>query len=77
MRELITLFTNPGDVVLDPFMGAGTTGVACIQLGRKFIGIELNEKYYKIAKSRIEKELRRPGLLIERPKLKRGNLYHG
>jgi DNA modification methylase len=43
-----------GDTILDPFMGSGTTGVACIETGRKFIGIELSEKYFDIACRRIE-----------------------
>ena len=46
--------TLPGGVVLDPFMGSGTTGVACMELGRKFIGIEINEKYFDIACRRID-----------------------
>ena len=44
----------PGGTVLDPFMGSGTTGVACVQLGRKFIGIEIEPKYFDIACRRIE-----------------------
>lgn len=44
-----------GDIVLDPFMGSGSTGVACKKLNRNFIGIEIDEKYFKIAKERIEK----------------------
>lgn len=48
--------SNSGDVVLDPFMGSGSTGVACVKTGRNFIGIELDEKYFNIAKERIEKE---------------------
>ena len=47
------------DVVLDPFMGSGTTGVACVELGRKFIGIELDEKYFDIACRRIEQAVRK------------------
>jgi len=43
----------PGGVVLDPFMGSGTTGVACVQTGRNFIGIEIEEKYFNIAEKRI------------------------
>lgn len=43
-----------GELVLDPFMGAGSTGVACKNLGRNFIGMEIDEKYFKIAKERIE-----------------------
>jgi len=46
---------TPGEIILDPFMGSGTTGVACVQSGRQFIGIEINEKYFDIACRRIEK----------------------
>lgn len=53
MKWLIERLTNEGDVVLDPFMGSGTTGVACKDLKRKFIGIELDENYYNIACKRI------------------------
>lgn len=49
----INLFTCPGDVVLDPFMGAGTTAVAAKQLGRYFIGIDINEEFCQIAKERV------------------------
>lgn len=60
---LIELFlshaTNPGDTVLDCFMGSGTTGVACIRNGRNFIGMELQEKYFEIAKNRIEDEIKK------------------
>ena len=50
---LIRTYTNEGDTVLDIAMGSGTTGVACIQTGRKFIGIEIDETYFNIAKDRI------------------------
>lgn len=53
-EELCLSFTNHGHVVLDPFMGSGTTGVACMNLGRKFIGIEREPKYFEIACRRIE-----------------------
>lgn len=53
MKWLIERLTNEGDVVLDPFMGSGTTGVACKNLNRKFIGVELDENYYNIAYNRI------------------------
>ena len=49
--------TEQGGVVLDPFMGSGTTGVACVQTGRRFIGIEKEPKYFEIAVKRIEKAL--------------------
>jgi site-specific DNA-methyltransferase (adenine-specific) len=50
---LIKTYTNEGETVLDNTMGSGTTGVACMNTGRKFIGIERDEKYMKIAESRI------------------------
>jgi site-specific DNA-methyltransferase (adenine-specific) len=53
MEYMIKTYTNEGETVLDFTMGSGTTGVACRNLGRKFIGIELNEKYFDIAKQRI------------------------
>lgn len=54
MEEMIRRHTNEGQIVLDPFMGSGTTGEACINTGRDFIGIELNEEYFNVAKNRIE-----------------------
>ncbi len=52
----IKLFTKKGDIVLDPFIGSGTTAVAALSLGRRFIGMELNEEYYKVAVNRMAKE---------------------
>ena len=54
MEYLIKTYTNEGETVLDFTMGSGTTGVACKNLGRKFIGIELDHTYFEIAKNRIE-----------------------
>ncbi len=54
MEYLIRTYTNEGETVLDNCMGSGTTGVACMNTGRKFIGIERDEKYFEIAKKRIE-----------------------
>ena len=54
MEYLIITYTNEGDLVLDFTMGSGSTGVACMNTNRRFIGIELDEKYFNIAKERIE-----------------------
>jgi site-specific DNA-methyltransferase (adenine-specific)/modification methylase len=54
-REWIENSTHPGDLILDPFCGSGTTGVACVQTGRRFIGIEIDEGYADIARARIAK----------------------
>jgi len=53
IKELVLKFSKEGDTVLDPFMGSGTTGVACVNTGRDFIGIELDADYFKIAEKRI------------------------
>lgn len=61
-KRCVQMFTDPGASVLDPFMGSGTTGVACMNLGRKFIGIEIEPKYYEIACERIENAQRQERL---------------
>lgn len=53
IKRLILNSTNEGDTILDPFMGSGTTGVACVQTGRNFIGCELDPGYFAIAEKRI------------------------
>jgi len=65
--EALLLKLPEGAVILDPFMGSGTTGVACLNLGRKFIGIEIEPKYFDIACRRIEEAHRQPRLFEEPP----------
>ena len=65
IQELVHLFSFSGETVLDPFMGSGTTGVACVKLGRKFIGIEIDEGYFDIACERIRKAYAQPDMFIE------------
>lgn len=54
MREIIKIHTNENELVLDPFMGSGTTGVACKELGRGFVGVELDAEFFALARGRIE-----------------------
>ena len=56
VRQWVERFTNPGATVLDPFMGSGTTGVACVQTGRNFIGCDIHPGYFAIAERRIANE---------------------
>jgi site-specific DNA-methyltransferase (adenine-specific) len=63
MEWLIENGTSEGDTVIDPFMGSGTTGVACVQTGRNFIGIELDAGYFAIAQERIAKAQAEPAQL--------------
>lgn len=58
LEEIIKTYTNEGDLVLDNTMGSGSTGVACLNTNREFIGIEKEEKYFNIAKERIEERSR-------------------
>lgn len=67
--EILSDFTKPDEIILDPFMGIGTTGVACAKLGRKFIGIELDPDYFEIACERICKAYDQPDLFIEPPQI--------
>lgn len=55
MQDIIKIHTNKNDIVIDPFMGSGSTGVACLNLDRKFIGIELDKNYFKLAINRLNK----------------------
>lgn len=68
MRKVVLSVSNPGDRLLDPFMGSGSTGVACVKMGRKFIGIELDEGYFNIACKRIEDAYKQPDLFVSKTK---------
>lgn len=71
-------FLPNAQTILDPFMGSGTTGVACVNLGRKFIGIELEPRYFDIACKRIEEAYKQPRLFEEpAPKPVQENLFAG
>ena len=67
-HDHILSWTDSGFLVADPFMGSGTTGVACAKLGRKFIGIELEPRYFDIACERIQKAYDQPDLFVAPPK---------
>lgn len=58
LEYLIKTYTNEGDIVLDNCMGVGSTGIACTNISRRFIGIELDEEYFSIAKKRIYGEIK-------------------
>lgn len=58
---------SPAETILDPFMGSGTTGVAAVNLGRKFTGVEIEPKYFDIARRRIADALARPDMFIQKP----------
>jgi len=75
MCELLIDYTKPGDLIFDPFMGSGTTGVACIRLGRRFIGCEIDPAYYQAAKIRMEQALLQADMFVRIPeKLKQAKL---
>jgi site-specific DNA-methyltransferase (adenine-specific) len=67
MVEIITDFTRPGDLICDPFMGSGTTGIACVKTARRFVGAELDPRYFDLACRRIQAALDAPDMFIEPP----------
>ena len=64
LSRLVKLATNPGDLVLDPFMGVGSSGVAALQLDRRFTGIEIDPVYFRAAEKRIEAATFTPELFV-------------
>jgi site-specific DNA-methyltransferase (adenine-specific) len=70
-------FVPTAQIIIDPFMGSGTTGVACVRRGRRFVGIEIDEGYFEIACRRIEAETRQPRLFAEpAPVAVQGGLFN-
>jgi DNA modification methylase len=67
MEWCIGRLPSDDGTILDPFMGSGTTGIASLRAGRPFIGIEISEAYFEIACGRIEDEIARPRMFVERP----------
>ena len=83
MADLLTKFTDPGSLILDPFCGSGTTGVAAMRLGMRFLGCELDEQYADIARARIAAAAAHPRLDFDapgqapNPKYTTGELFDG
>lgn len=77
MAELVGLFSNHGELICDPFMGSGTTGVACVKRGRRFIGIEKDPKYFDIACERIDFASRQPDMFGEVFAAEQANIFAG
>lgn len=67
LKLVYRLVEGTSGTILDPFMGSGTTGVACVKVGRKFIGIELEPKYFDIAVRRIEQAYAQPDMFVSPP----------
>jgi DNA modification methylase len=77
-KKVVAAASDAGETVADPFMGSGTTGVACANLGRRFIGIEIESRYFGIACRRIEQAYRQPRLFNEpQPKPQQASLLEG
>lgn len=68
MEWCIRMLPADCNIILDPFMGSGTTGVACVKQGKRFMGIELDPTYFETARKRIGEALTRPDMFIEQPK---------
>lgn len=67
MMDLVSLYTDHGQNLCDPYAGSGTTGVACVRLGRRFVGVERDPRWFDLACRRIEAAHRQADLFVERP----------
>jgi DNA modification methylase len=76
MRKILARSTLLGELICDPFMGSGTTGVAAIELGRKFVGIEIEQKYFDISCKRISQATKQDDFFIQKPKLRQLELIN-
>lgn len=74
-NQILSDFTKENELICDPFMGSGTTGVAALNLGRKFIGIEIEESYFDIACKRIEDAHSQPSLFDRKETFKQEGLF--
>lgn len=70
MLELVTLFSNAGELICDPFTGSGSTGIACIKSGRRFVGCEINESYFDLACRRLSQTTKQTDIFLDIPKAK-------
>lgn len=68
MVEIVRDYTQAGELICDPFCGSGTTGVAAVKLGRRFVGIEQNDKWFDLSRRRISAALSQPDMFITSPK---------
>jgi site-specific DNA-methyltransferase (adenine-specific) len=75
LHDWVQQFSDPGETILDPFMGSGTTGVACVELGRKFIGIEQDPVYFALACQRIRAAAAQGRLFAPAVKVQQGALF--
>lgn len=75
MSDLVGLFAAPGEIICDPMMGSGTTGVACIKRGRRFVGIEKDPAYFDIACERIDFAARQPDMFGEQSEVVQEDIF--
>lgn len=75
LKDLVRWWSVEDDVIVDPFAGTGSTGLAAAAMGRRFIGIEIEPKYFAVAANRIKAELTRAPLFEERPKIVQSTLF--